>query len=463
MAPMTRPRFSIIVPTRNHPGTLRETLRTCVAQTFEDLEIVVSDNCGEPETRQVVEELADSRIKYGRSDVPLAMAANWELGLSRATGEYTLILGDDDGLPFYALREADELIRELGVEVLRARSAFYTWPSLSNPTIPASMLTLPTLSTPRVKATRPLLGLVTQSLQGAINMPSVYNSFIHRSIPERIRASNGRVFNGSSPDWYSAFAIAASTERYGEAGAPLHIIALSGLSNGNEVQKGVGGSPNADFFQLSSDQGYPWHADAPRILNSFSAITAECLAQARQHAPHARFRTAPKPRDLVRAIMSDLNKTWFPIPPDRWAEYVDILERYCDRLGLKEWFSATYDVDPTKVPEWSARPMEWGPFQERSTLDMSKFGVSNVYEAAEFMDKLLRPRGDRVVRVTSPSLASQWLATTKEVIKEAVPPVIGETWRRCRSSLIDLREALKHPVDLDVGTWPAVQKKKGTS
>src|SRR5262245_30208092 len=98
---MTRPRFSVVIPTRERAGTLRHSLRTCLEQDFDDYEIVVCDNCSSTATRQVVDEADSPRVRYVRADRPLAMSANWELAVAAARGEYVTVLGDDDGLlPF---------------------------------------------------------------------------------------------------------------------------------------------------------------------------------------------------------------------------------------------------------------------------------------------------------------------------------------------------------------------------
>src|SRR5204863_7515060 len=100
-----------VIPTRERAETLQYSLRTCVEQGFDDYEIVVCDNCSSPATREVVEACTSPRVRYVRADRPLAMSANWELAVSHARGEYVTVLGDDDGLMPYALRELDALAR----------------------------------------------------------------------------------------------------------------------------------------------------------------------------------------------------------------------------------------------------------------------------------------------------------------------------------------------------------------
>ena len=64
---MSRPRFSVLIPTRERADTLYHALRTCLDQDFDSFEVVVSDNCSSPATREVVERLASPRLKYVRS------------------------------------------------------------------------------------------------------------------------------------------------------------------------------------------------------------------------------------------------------------------------------------------------------------------------------------------------------------------------------------------------------------
>jgi glycosyltransferase involved in cell wall biosynthesis len=60
---MPRPRFSIVIPTRQRAHTLYFTLRSCLMQSFDDYEIVVCDNCSSPATREVVESFASPSVR----------------------------------------------------------------------------------------------------------------------------------------------------------------------------------------------------------------------------------------------------------------------------------------------------------------------------------------------------------------------------------------------------------------
>ena len=73
-----RPFFSIVIPTRNRAGLLPHALRSALAQTWQDYEILVSDNHSTDATPEVVGEVGADRVRYVRtpSPYPFRMAGN---------------------------------------------------------------------------------------------------------------------------------------------------------------------------------------------------------------------------------------------------------------------------------------------------------------------------------------------------------------------------------------------------
>ncbi|MGZ8158598.1 MAG: glycosyltransferase family 2 protein, partial [Methylobacter sp.] len=57
-------KYTVIIPTRDRAETLEATLRTCLRQTYENFEIIVSDNCSGDNTKEIVDGLHDPRIRY---------------------------------------------------------------------------------------------------------------------------------------------------------------------------------------------------------------------------------------------------------------------------------------------------------------------------------------------------------------------------------------------------------------
>jgi len=67
-----------------------------LGQTFEDWELIVSDNASTDGTQDIVREYADRRVRYNRSEVDLGALANANTTVSLASGRYFALAAYDD-------------------------------------------------------------------------------------------------------------------------------------------------------------------------------------------------------------------------------------------------------------------------------------------------------------------------------------------------------------------------------
>lgn len=96
---MSRPLVTIAISTYNRAdGYLREALESALAQTWADLEVVVSDNASTDGTRAYLEGIADPRLRVVRQPENLGANGNFNACLEAARGEWFLLLHDDDRL-----------------------------------------------------------------------------------------------------------------------------------------------------------------------------------------------------------------------------------------------------------------------------------------------------------------------------------------------------------------------------
>lgn len=95
---MMAPRVSVCIPAFNHGRFLRAALESALAQTFGEIEVIVSDNCSTDETRDVVESVRkeDARVRYETAADHLPMHASFNRSLQLARGEYVKFLLADD-------------------------------------------------------------------------------------------------------------------------------------------------------------------------------------------------------------------------------------------------------------------------------------------------------------------------------------------------------------------------------
>jgi len=92
------PRVSICLITYNRSAQLRKTLDSLLVQTFDDFELVISDNCSPDDTQQVCLEYVkrDSRIRYRRNKRNLGMTGNLNACIHDSSGECIADLFDGD-------------------------------------------------------------------------------------------------------------------------------------------------------------------------------------------------------------------------------------------------------------------------------------------------------------------------------------------------------------------------------
>jgi len=89
------PAVTVIVPTRDRRRYLDEAIRSVLAQTFGDLELIVVDDGSTDGTRDLVSAVDDPRLLY-LQQLPAGIGAALNHGLRRARGRYVARLDSDD-------------------------------------------------------------------------------------------------------------------------------------------------------------------------------------------------------------------------------------------------------------------------------------------------------------------------------------------------------------------------------
>jgi hypothetical protein len=117
------------LPTYRRPETLAQALGSVLAQTHEDLEVIVSDDAPDDErSARVVHELAgtDARVRYTHQQRNLGHARNYQYVLEAARGEHFMWLADDDWLdPAYIERCRAELDSDSSLRLAAGVARYY--------------------------------------------------------------------------------------------------------------------------------------------------------------------------------------------------------------------------------------------------------------------------------------------------------------------------------------------------
>jgi glycosyltransferase involved in cell wall biosynthesis len=92
------PAVSVGIPVFNGESYLEVAISSVLAQSFEDLELIISDNASTDRTAEICQDYAarDRRVRYFRNPQNLGAAPNYNRALSHARGRYFKWLAHDD-------------------------------------------------------------------------------------------------------------------------------------------------------------------------------------------------------------------------------------------------------------------------------------------------------------------------------------------------------------------------------
>ena len=90
------PLVSIVLPTKNRAQFLRRAVKSVLAQTYTEFELIIVDDNSTDATVEVVRSFDDERIHYMRQTISKGPGAARNAGCAVAEGEYIAFLDDDD-------------------------------------------------------------------------------------------------------------------------------------------------------------------------------------------------------------------------------------------------------------------------------------------------------------------------------------------------------------------------------
>lgn len=91
------PKVSICIPSYKQTVFLRRTIQSVIIQSFDDYEVIITDDSPDDSVGNVVREFQSNvKIKYCRNKERIGSPENWNKAVRLASGEYIKILHHDD-------------------------------------------------------------------------------------------------------------------------------------------------------------------------------------------------------------------------------------------------------------------------------------------------------------------------------------------------------------------------------
>lgn len=113
--------ISVVIPAYNQASLLERCINSVLHQSYQDFEIIVSDDASIDDVEGTIERFSDSRIHYFCNGRNVGYAQNLRLAVSRANGDIIFYLGQDDVLPFDSLERTFEAFNSSGAVAVVAR------------------------------------------------------------------------------------------------------------------------------------------------------------------------------------------------------------------------------------------------------------------------------------------------------------------------------------------------------
>lgn len=106
-----KPLVSFCMSTFKRGQTLLHTCKSIQRQTYSNFEVVISDNDPEGGGKVWIDQLNDNRFKYFKNSSNLGMKPSFNKSIERSTGEYIVMIADDDPVYFDMLETLVNLLQ----------------------------------------------------------------------------------------------------------------------------------------------------------------------------------------------------------------------------------------------------------------------------------------------------------------------------------------------------------------
>ena len=242
-------KFSVLLPTRNRLDLLQYAVETVRRQNYENWEIIISDNDSEQNISGYVENLREERIKYYRTNKFISVTDNWNNAIEKASGDYIIMLGDDDCILKNFFSIISNLVSSFNhPDAIYTKSLLYAYPG-AIPGYPNGFIRsydyapfFKLSDHPFILDRQTARDLVEDSMN--FRMTYTYNmqhTILKHSFIDSL-AGKGPFFQSPYPDFYATNVVFLMAERILISPIPLVVVGISTKSFGhfffNKDEKG---------------------------------------------------------------------------------------------------------------------------------------------------------------------------------------------------------------------------------
>ena len=90
------PLISVIIPTYNRASKISDCIHSVMNQTYDNIEIIIVDDCSTDNTEEIVKQIKDKRVRYFKLERNMRACFARNFGADHACGEYIAFQDSDD-------------------------------------------------------------------------------------------------------------------------------------------------------------------------------------------------------------------------------------------------------------------------------------------------------------------------------------------------------------------------------
>ncbi len=111
---MKNEKVSIVVPTYNGSKYLRQSIDSCLDQTYSNIELIIVDDGSTDETSEIIKSYQDERIKYIKHNENMGLPNALNTGFKNSSGSYLTWTSDDNYYDKEAIKEMISFLKIQG-------------------------------------------------------------------------------------------------------------------------------------------------------------------------------------------------------------------------------------------------------------------------------------------------------------------------------------------------------------
>jgi glycosyltransferase involved in cell wall biosynthesis len=378
------PLFTVIIPQKDRAEYLIHTLRTCMMQDYPKFEIIVSDDCSEDNSVEVVRELMkkDSRIKLFAHNHHLGMRDNFEFALNQVRPGYVMALGGDDGLVPGCIWRMFEILSSTERELLTWTPAGFTYPDYEGGKNIFYVKRKKNYGVKFLKSEAFLNKIARTFLYQIDECPMLFMKGVaSTALVDRVksRTKDHSFYNCPTPDGFSGVVLAGEVEDYAFTYEPLSLVGSTKKSQGRNYDRTDKKSREEaqQFFddnirrtmhaELASQQYSP----LPTLMTADYLLTAQDLPGWPGKFTPISFEA------LIRASFKFIEKS--PIENEVLVRELNILKEIARQHGLLDLFNQLLATTKRKV----VRNEVYGFVITHSIrFEGTELGINNIFDAS---------------------------------------------------------------------------------